>query len=91
MRDNSGIGGPNRFLKVTDCLTLAHADFRWNLPYISKGNVIHDNRVARFLMDDPHRERPKIMARGRVSDAEARPDLIEQLENVDCRAKIQWG
>ncbi len=88
---NLGIGGPNGFLKVPDCPTLAHADFRGNLQYISTGNVIHDNRVALFLMGYPHRERPTIMARGGVSDAEERPDLIEQQEDVDYHARIELG
>ncbi len=82
-------GGPKGFLKVLDSRTLGFADFRGNLQYITTGNMMHDNRVALFLMDYPHRKRLKIMARGEVSDAEERPDLIEQLEDVDYRARIE--
>ncbi len=45
--------------------------------------------MALFLIDYPRRQRLRIMARGEVSDAGQRPDLIEQLEVVDYRARIE--
>ncbi len=53
--------------------------------------MVHDNRVALFLMDYLRRKRLKIMARGETPDAKQRPGLIKRLEDADNRAKIQWA
>lgn len=82
-------GGPRGFLKVLDETTLAYADFRGNLQYISTGNLRHDNRVALFLMDYPNRKRLKIAARAEVFDMDERPDLREQLVTPGYRAQIE--
>ena len=55
-------GGPKGFLKVLGPNTLAFADFRGNMQYISTGNVRADDRVALFLIDQAHRKRLKIYA-----------------------------
>ena len=82
-------GGPKGFLKVLDDTTLAFADFRGNLQYITTGNIRHDPRVSLFLMDYPNRRRLKIMARAEVFEAIERPDLIEQLEDPSYDARVE--
>ncbi len=82
-------GGSNGFLKVLDERTLGFADFRGNLQYITTGNISNDNRVALFLMDYPNRQRLKIMARAEIFDADDRPDLVEQLEDPNYRARVE--
>jgi len=82
-------GGPNGFLKLLDDRTLAFADFRGNLQYISIGNLKNDNRVALFFMDYANRQRLKIMARADIFDASDRPELIEQLEDPNYPARIE--
>ncbi|HEY5150795.1 MAG TPA: pyridoxamine 5'-phosphate oxidase family protein [Mycobacterium sp.] len=78
-------GGPPGFLQVLDEHTLAWADFRGNLQYISTGNVAADDQVALFVMDYPHRRRLKIFGHARVVFAEDDPDLIERLTRPDYR------
>ena len=82
-------GGPKGFLKVLDSHTMGYADFRGNLQYISMGNISHDNRVSLILMDYARKRRIKIFARAEVVDASQAPELIEQLEMPDYRAKIE--
>ena len=82
-------GGPKGFLKVLDDRTLGFADFRGNLQYITTGNISSDNRVALFLMDYANRQRLKIMARAEIFDADDHPDLIEQLEDPNYRARVE--
>jgi len=61
-------GGPKGFLKVLGPNTLAFADFRGNMQYISTGNVRADDRVALFLLDQAQRKRLKIYARVEIRD-----------------------
>lgn len=82
-------GGEIGFLKVLDSKTLAYADFRGNLQYISVGNLSTDNRAALILMDYANRRRLKIFARIEVLDARDAPELIAKLENPDYKAKIE--
>ena len=82
-------GGPSGFVKVLDERTLAFADFRGNLQYITIGNVKHDDRVALFFMDYANRRRLKVMARAEVFDAHERPDLIGQLEDPNYKARVE--
>ena len=82
-------GGPKGFLRLLDDHTLAFADFRGNLQYITTGNIKNDNRVALFFMDYANRQRLKIMARAEVFDASDRPDLIEQLADPRYQARIE--
>jgi predicted pyridoxine 5'-phosphate oxidase superfamily flavin-nucleotide-binding protein len=82
-------GGPTGFLKVLDDHTLGFADFRGNLQYISTGAVKHDDRVALFFMDYANRQRLKVMARAEFVDVDDRPDLLEQVEDPDYRARIE--
>lgn len=82
-------GGPTGFLKVLDENTLAFADFRGNLQYISVGNLARNNKAALFLMDYPHQTRLKIFAEIEVIDAADDPALIERLTMPDYSAKIE--
>jgi hypothetical protein len=82
-------GGPPGFLKALDDRTLAFADFRGNMQLISTGTVKGDDRVSLFFMDYPNRQRLKMMARAEVFDADERPDLVEQVEDPDYRARIE--
>ncbi len=82
-------GGPAGFLKVLDQKTLGFADFRGNRQYISTGNLRKNDRVALFFMDYPNRRRLKLMAHTEVFDAADRPDLVEQVQDPDYRARIE--
>ena len=82
-------GGPKGFLKVLDEKTLAYADFRGNLQYISIGNLQKNNKAALILMDYANRSRLKILARIEVINAQDNPDLIENLAMPDYKAKIE--
>ncbi len=82
-------GGEKGFLKVLDSKTLAYADFRGNLQYISVGNLSVNNRASLFLMDYANRRRLKIYVRIEVLEAKDAPALIAKLENPDYKAKIE--
>lgn len=82
-------GGAPGFLKVLDKNTLAFADFRGNLQYVSVGNLAENDRAALILMDYPNRRRLKIFARTEVFDAGEAPDLIEKLTDANYPAKIE--
>ncbi len=59
-------GGPRGFLHALDERTLGFADLRGNLQYISTGNLLHDDRVALFLMDYAHQARLKILGHAEI-------------------------
>lgn len=72
-------GGPPGFLRVLDDKTLAFADFRGNLQYISIGNATANDRVSLILVDYPNRRRLKIFARIEVKALSADAALAEKL------------
>jgi predicted pyridoxine 5'-phosphate oxidase superfamily flavin-nucleotide-binding protein len=80
-------GGPKGFLRVLDDRTLAFADFRGNLQYLSVGNLAADNRVSLILMDYPARRRLKIFARIEVKSLKDDPNLTEAIATPGYRAK----
>ena len=82
-------GGPVGFVKVLDRDTLGYADFRGNLQYITTGNLQQNDRVALFFMDYAGRKRLKVMAHAQVFDAAKRPDLADQLEDPNYRARVE--
>ena len=82
-------GGPRGFLKVLDDRTIAWADFRGNLQYVTTGNVYNDDRMALILMDYVGRKRLKIMARARVVDAADDPDLVARLADPGYKAVVE--
>lgn len=82
-------GGPAGFLKVLDAKTIAYADFRGNVQYISVGNLAGNDRISIFLMDYAHRRRLKILGRVRLVDASADAPLMARLETPGYRARIE--
>lgn len=73
-------GGPAGFLKVLDAKTIAYADFRGNVQYISVGNLQGNDRVSILLMDHANQRRLKILGRVRLVDTKADPALIARLQ-----------
>jgi hypothetical protein len=82
-------GGPAGFLKVLDPKTIAYADFRGNVQYISVGNLQGNDRVSIILMDYANQRRLKILGRVRLVDAEQDVTLIEHLEMPGYRARVE--
>ena len=73
-------GGPAGFLKVLDAKTIAYADLRGNVQYISVGNLQGNDRVSILLMDHANQRRLKVLGRARLVDAKADPALIARLQ-----------
>lgn len=65
-------GGPAGFLRVLDASTLAFADFRGNKQYITRGNLLDNDKVQLFLIDYLHRQRVKIWGVATATDDPAR-------------------
>jgi predicted pyridoxine 5'-phosphate oxidase superfamily flavin-nucleotide-binding protein len=82
-------GGPRGFLKLIDDRTLAFADYRGNLQYISTGNLAADHRACLFLMDYPHRARLKIYAHVETLSPNTDLALTELVTVPDYKAKIE--
>lgn len=82
-------GGPRGFLKVIDESTLAFADFRGNMQYISSGNMKANRKAAMILLDYPSRTRVKIWAETEIIDPEDQPALLEKLEDPNYNAKVE--
>lgn len=82
-------GGPTGFLKVLDANTIAYADFRGNVQYISAGNLEGDGRIALILMDHAQRRRLKIWGRARLVDARDNEALISRIEVPTYRARVE--
>jgi hypothetical protein len=82
-------GGPKGFLKVLDARTLAFADFRGNLQYISTGNLQDNDKAALFLMDYAQRQRMKIFTRIEIIEAATAPELIAQLHDTSYEAQVE--
>ncbi len=82
-------GGPKGFLKVRDAKTLAYADFRGNLQYISVGNLTRNDKAALILMDYANRQRLKIFARIEIVEAKDAPELIAKLQDASYEAQVE--
>lgn len=82
-------GGPRGFLKVLDAKTLAYADFRGNMQYISVGNLTSNDKAALILMDYANRQRLKIYARIEVIEAKDNPELIAKLQDASYEAQVE--
>ncbi len=82
-------GGPKGFLKVLDPQTLAYADFRGNLQYISIGNLTHNNKAALILMDYAQRQRLKIFASIEIIEAKDAPELFARLQDATYEAQVE--
>jgi predicted pyridoxine 5'-phosphate oxidase superfamily flavin-nucleotide-binding protein len=72
-----------------DTQTLAYADFRGNVQYLSVGNIAAEERVALILMDYARRQRLKIWARAAVVDLGGEPDLARRLAEPGYPARIE--
>lgn len=82
-------GGPKGFLQVLDNKTIAYADFRGNVQYISVGNLQGNDRVAIILMDYARQQRLKIFGRVRLVGREEDPDLLAKLAMPNYRARVE--
>lgn len=82
-------GGPAGFLHVLDSKTIAYADFRGNVQYISNGNLSENNRVSIILMDYPNQRRLKLLGRVRLIDAQEDPTLIARLQQPGYKAIVE--
>ncbi|MBI3368489.1 MAG: 2Fe-2S iron-sulfur cluster binding domain-containing protein [Burkholderiales bacterium] len=82
-------GGPAGFLHALDAKTLAYADFRGNVQYISVGNLAGNDRVSLFLMDYANQRRLKILGRVRLVDARDDARLIAGLTMPGYPARIK--
>ena len=82
-------GGPAGFLKVLDDRTLAYADFRGNVQYLSAGNLAACDRFLMILMDYANRRRLKIWANARIVDSDEDPDLMARLKEPTYRARVE--
>ncbi len=82
-------GGPAGFLKVLDAKTIAYADFRGNVQYVSVGNLQGNDRVAIILMDYAHRRRLKLLGRVRLVTQVEDPALMERLGVPGYRARVE--
>ena len=82
-------GGPKGFLKALDAKTLAFADFRGNMQYVSAGNLTRNDKAALILMDYANRRRLKIYARIELVEARQDPALIARLRVPGDDAEIE--
>ena len=82
-------GGPQGFLRVIDDRTIAYADFRGNVQYISVGNLKGDDRVSLILMDYANKRRLKILGRARTVEAAEDPVLIERVAMPGYAATVE--
>jgi hypothetical protein len=82
-------GGPAGFLHVLNNKTIAYADFKGNVQYISTGNLQGNDRVSIILMDYPNRRRLKLLGRVRLTDAHEDPALIARLAHPDYKAPVE--
>ena len=83
-------GGPVGFLRVLDERMIGFADLRGNKQYISTGNLLHDDRVALFLMDYPNQSRLKILGRARVHEEDTETQtLIETLRMPEEKSPVE--
>ncbi|TFW09738.1 pyridoxamine 5-phosphate oxidase, partial [Oxalobacteraceae bacterium OM1] len=82
-------GGPAGFLKVLDPKTLAFADFKGNVQYISVGNLKHDDRISLIVMDYANQMRLKLIGRARTVEAADDPALMEQVRLPGYRARVE--
>lgn len=82
-------GGPNGFLKVLDNRTIAYADFRGNVQYISVGNLLGNDRVSMILMDYANQRRLKILGRVRMVSQNDEPELTARVESDNYPARVE--
>lgn len=72
-------GGPKGFLKVLDEKTLGFIDFGGNKQYVTIGNLVTNNKIALFLLDQAAKARLKIYAEAKVLEIEDNQELFDKL------------
>ena len=82
-------GGAPGFLRVLDERTLAWADFRGNLQYVSVGNLTGDDRVSLFLMDYANRRRLKILGHAEIGAVGADQGFASRLAVPGYEAVVE--
>ncbi|MES2163471.1 MAG: pyridoxamine 5'-phosphate oxidase family protein [Pseudomonadota bacterium] len=82
-------GGPKGFLRALDAKTLAFADYRGNLQYLSVGNLKLDDRISMILVDYARQVRMKIVGRTRIVEAADDPALMELLHMPGYKARVE--
>nr|WP_315216933.1 2Fe-2S iron-sulfur cluster-binding protein [uncultured Duganella sp.] len=82
-------GGPAGFLKILDPKTVAFADFRGNVQYLSVGNLQKDDRISIIVMDYANQMRLKLIGRVRLVEAADDAELIERLRTPGYAARIE--
>lgn len=82
-------GGPAGFVRVLDDQTIAWADFRGNLQYISTGNMSGDDRVAIIALDFAHQRRLKVFGHARIVTADDDPELLAALSDGSYEAVVE--
>ncbi|MET3132708.1 putative pyridoxine 5'-phosphate oxidase superfamily flavin-nucleotide-binding protein [Oxalobacteraceae bacterium GrIS 1.11] len=82
-------GGPPGFLTVLDERTIAYADFRGNMQYLSVGNLGANDKISLILMDYPKRRRLKIWGRARIIEAQDDLELMARLEMPAYRGRVE--
>jgi predicted pyridoxine 5'-phosphate oxidase superfamily flavin-nucleotide-binding protein len=80
-------GGPKGFLKVLDHETLGFIDFGGNKQYISTGNLVTNNKVALFLLDQAAKARLKIFAEASILNIDDNTELYDKLNLDDYKFK----
>jgi predicted pyridoxine 5'-phosphate oxidase superfamily flavin-nucleotide-binding protein len=80
-------GGPPGFLKVLDKNTLAFLDFSGNKQYITTGNLVTNNHLALFLLDQASQTRLKLFADGEVLELDSHSGLTSELTLQDYKYK----
>lgn len=82
-------GGPAGFVHAVDDRTIAWADFRGNLQYISTGNLGANDRVAIIAMDYANRRRLKLYGHARIVTASEDPHLMAALTETGYDAVVE--
>lgn len=81
-------GGEKGFLRLLDERTVGFADLLGNTQYISLGNLLHDNRVALFLMDYAAQRRLKILGRASIHEGNAEAEELLSKLRVPAEKSI---
>lgn len=78
-------GGPSGFVKVRTTAgrsQIMFPDFAGNRQFVTAGNLDRDDRVCLFFVDFTTRSRVKVFGHARLVEADAEPDLIEELRDL---------
>ncbi len=82
-------GGPAGFLKMLGGNRIGFGDLGGNRQYLSAANLLHDNRVALFLMDYPAKRRLKMIGHAAIIDAADDPLLAARLAVDGGKAVVE--